>query len=191
MLIILLEGPDGAGKTYLANKFIEKYKFSYIHSTRPKNPGNIHEYSVNTWSAAKLLSVNDMDVIVDRHFLSQIIYQEVFEKGKSSEDFTSPAFLNGFDKIIICLPEKEKYFEKFQQLKEEREELYNNMTDIYKGYENIYEGFLQHQIENKFYNSIIAEGGLKRLPNVYKYDMYNTDLDKFIVSIKEGVNYEY
>lgn len=184
--IILLEGPDGSGKTYLSNKIVEKYKASYIHSSRPKDKDDIHYPSIYTWTAAELIKKSNCDVILDRHFLSQIIYQEVFEKGKSSENFSSPCFMNGFDKIVICLPEKEKYLEKFNSLKNEREELYDNMNEIYEAYKNLYYGIEQNLIKNQFFNEVIKNGGLKMLNNVVLYDMYNDNIEEIIEKVMKG-----
>lgn len=183
--IILVEGPDGSGKSTLCLDIMNRYKASYIHSSRPKNKNDIHGQFIHNMSAAHLIKETGCDVILDRHFLSQIVYQGVFEDQGTIERFSATAFINSIDKIVLCIPSnKEKYLERFNKLKSDRYELYQNMEDVYEGYLSLYTGIKTcDKINNEFYDMIINGGGLKNNNKVVLYDMDKVnkdDINKFV-----------
>lgn len=95
---IILEGPDGGGKTTLANKLAKKYGLEIIHMTR-RDSMKFKHLSV-------LLDKDD--VIWDRQFISEYVYSNVFNRPKVllEEDYKN-LFKKVDDlkiKILICLP---------------------------------------------------------------------------------------
>lgn len=184
-MIILVEGPDGSGKSTLCNNIIENHKASYIHLSRPKNKLDIHSQFIHSMSAAHLLNESGSDVILDRHFLSQIVYQGIFNDQNTIEKFSATAFMNIIDKIILCIPgDKNKYLDRFNNLKTNRYEMYQNMEDVYDAYLSLYTGEkICNKIDNEFYDMIINEGGLKNNPKVILYDMNKiskNNISKFV-----------
>jgi len=75
--IIVLEGADASGKTTLANYFREKYGARYLHSTVRRDIWRWHLGALNL--ACKL--ADHHLVVLDRHWLSELIYGLVFRGG--------------------------------------------------------------------------------------------------------------
>lgn len=72
-MIIILEGPDGSGKTTLANKLHQQTGYQLLHRTQPKNEEDkkrmMDEY-IQVLKAGK-------NVIMDRSWYSEMVYGPV------------------------------------------------------------------------------------------------------------------
>lgn len=123
---ILIEGPDGAGKSTLARKLEKQIKeenpnatVEIIHNSYIKDDDEYKKLNDNL--ILKLLynkASTDMVYIVDRFLLSEVIYGTVF-RGKSRVDMISVLRANGlFEKVFICCPTPE-YFNIYQHLYEQ------------------------------------------------------------------------
>lgn len=158
---ILLEGPDGTGKSTLANTLKERFGYEYIHLSKDDfDKGCDTDFFEKFY---ELIKCED-NIIVDRAIFSNIIYGEVFNNGCISKTLADLIF-SEFDWAIICLPHnKEKYLENFNMLKNEREEMFSNMTEVYDRFLELYLA-LQHKY------------------NVVRYDMF-CDPSYFIPKIK-------
>lgn len=136
--LIVLEGPDGTGKTTLANYLIEKYNAVYIHRTWSKDlEQEMQSYILRSIHAAIELAQNEV-VILDRSWISEFIYSDVYREGTNWPEL-APIAINLLKdaKYIFCMPLSssiEKYFADFEKLKEEREEMYESVTDCFKAY---------------------------------------------------------
>lgn len=75
--IIVIDGPDACGKTFLARKFCEQYGGRYLHLTLRKKM--LEHQAVSLHLAAKW-SVNH-PVVIDRHWISEQIYGGVYRSG--------------------------------------------------------------------------------------------------------------
>lgn len=75
---IILEGPDGAGKTTLANILAFKYGLDICHCTA-KDPNDFAFYKE---------SVRKDNIVWDRHTIGELIYPEIFSRKQniSAED---------------------------------------------------------------------------------------------------------
>lgn len=99
---IILDGPDGVGKSTLAKKIQERFNItSYIHLTG-NDPKDFNFYDA---------MISKTDVIFDRSFLSERIYAKVFEREpvltlKELSLLTYTAEEKDII-VIICLAEKE------------------------------------------------------------------------------------
>ena len=130
-MVVLVEGPDGSGKTTLCNVFINKYGFTYIHLGPQVD---IEETYKN------LISQLKGDVVIDRAILSNEVYSEVYG-GTRLSDKKYAEMVHLIDRVILCLPkDKDRYLKEFKKLKGEREELYKddmervyNLFSRYKG----------------------------------------------------------
>lgn len=77
-MIIVLEGVDGAGKTTLANILAKTYNAGIIHATR-ETPNNW------AWFNELMDVARDRNVIMDRSFWGQFVYQDPEERKLSWE----------------------------------------------------------------------------------------------------------
>lgn len=178
--IIQIEGPDGAGKSYLASRILEKTKAAYIHvSNYPNKAQTMLQHNPmmdfgEEWAHRRDLS----PVVLDRHWLTLFVYTMVFDN--QSDQVRVINFLadnlhvwkDRADKIVICLPPKGKYLERFEKLKNERQELYKDMGQIYDAFWALYNGKV---LDNPVCNTLLGRhlmsgGGLKNWPNVVLYD---------------------
>lgn len=99
---IILDGPDGVGKTTLAKKIQKRFNItSYIHLTY-KDPEDFNFYKT---------MLSKTDVIFDRSFLSERIYAKIFKREPqlTLEEFSKLTRVVEDEDIIviICLAEKE------------------------------------------------------------------------------------
>ena len=72
-MMIVLEGVDGAGKTTLANILAKTYNAGIIHATR-ETPNNW------AWFSELMDVARDRNVIMDRSFWGQFVYQDPEER---------------------------------------------------------------------------------------------------------------
>ena len=77
-MMIVLEGVDGAGKTTLANILAKTYNAGIIHATR-ETPNNW------AWFNELMDVARDRNVIMDRSFWGQFVYQDPEERKLSWE----------------------------------------------------------------------------------------------------------
>ncbi len=78
IVIILLEGPDGTGKTTLAHDLAEKHGLEYLHFDIPDKP------PLDYWFET-LINVNK-PMVIDRLHLSEDAYGPVFRDGSALTD---------------------------------------------------------------------------------------------------------
>ena len=85
MITIILEGPDGAGKSTLAKKiemiageFVTVRGVRKVHADRPKPLENYFEYFVNIISKAYLDKIDLL--ILDRSWYSEVVYADTMKR---------------------------------------------------------------------------------------------------------------
>lgn len=96
---IILEGPDGAGKSTLAKKLAVKYNLDTGHMTR-LDP---MDYMFLSQTLRK------ENMVWDRHFISEIVYSITYNREcslskKQIDDLFGQCNEEGI-KLLICLPE--------------------------------------------------------------------------------------
>lgn len=134
--IIIIEGADACGKTTLAKRLAFDYNGIIFHQTyRFKN--KIPLYHLAILRKALKLSKKKL-VILDRLHISEYIYGKIYRNEQRW-----PWMLNTFNRIcqelnipiIICLPHSLKQgLEWFNKSKNERPELYNDITQTIEEY---------------------------------------------------------
>lgn len=75
--IVIIDGPDGLGKTTWSREFAQMHNGRYLHLTLRKNMFAYQAMSLSTairWS-------KKCPVVIDRHWPSEIIYSEVYRDG--------------------------------------------------------------------------------------------------------------
>lgn len=143
--IIVLDGPDGVGKTTLAEAMVKELGAHHIHLTyRFKNKMfGYHTaaiYQALRWSKVK-------PVILDRWWMSEKVYADAYRGGTHY-----PLAHRLFEKValkhaiayVLCMPsDKEAYLKHYNDLKGRRVEMYDS------GMEKVYEGF--RQVLNRYW----------------------------------------
>lgn len=204
--IILIEGPDSTGKTSLYNAINNLTKAAYIHITKPKEDTEqaYLDMYVNTLEAAKLIKATGQYVVLDRHLISNIIYDRIFENiVRDNKDFIETMFKT-IDCFVMSLPSnKEIYLKKFEEMKSTREELYKDMSSIYDAYYDLWNGvdnLTDAELDNlctdhEWYFEVLKNWDSLRIYLVENYqnvkwahyDMQNTTLDKLEEFVKENI----
>lgn len=76
--MVIIEGPDGAGKSSLASELCNKFGFAYWHAGVPQPNENVFE----TYTKVVLDAIRkDRDIVFDRLNLCELIYGEVMRDG--------------------------------------------------------------------------------------------------------------
>lgn len=177
--LIILDGPDGAGKTTLAKRICEKHNGKYFHLTyRWKN--SMFEY--HTAALHHALSLADKQlVIIDRLWMSEIIYATVYRGGSNW-----PHMGRMMDRVIrkhagmyvLCFDESMKsHQDRFMKLKDSREEMYSDTTDVWALYYSLYHGDIPVGFGSDYYSDLVSGPGLKRRGDVWKYSIDNEGRD--------------
>lgn len=130
MMRILIDGPDGSGKSTLCDELV-KQGFHYIHLERVDE--DIDEY----WKRV----INELKkyerVVMDRGFISNIIYSTVFGDTSMMSSDTLREQLDLLDVIVLAIPSnKYHYLHSFSSLCDSRLELYTEMSHIYDEFSN-------------------------------------------------------
>jgi len=176
--IIILEGPDGAGKTTLARQVMERYEKEtgvtpcYMHG-RPRR--NVWPWYVASLRRAARESLRRL-VVVDRHWVSECIYGTVLRNG--------PAFganaralhrhwlhLGAF--YVLCAPDAEFIVGEHVGLMRGREELVkklDHVRDIATRYVDLVKGSVVRDPQGDYVEQLSNQGGVKGHANWYHYD---------------------
>lgn len=136
--VILLEGPDGSGKTTLANRLIKLFGGgTYIHLTYRFKDRMPDYHGAMLRKAIRLARKGEL-VIIDRLHISEAIYAKVYRHGSKW-----PWMLETFNYLcekhniikVLCVPKDvNQGLNWFNKAKEERPEMYDDITDVIKEY---------------------------------------------------------
>lgn len=194
--LITLDGPDCSGKSTLAQKFVELYGAEYIHLTwSPALETVMDAYRINAIGYAIALSSTKL-VILDRPWISQVIYAEVFRGGTKWPDLIEQCdkLLQAASALqIICLPKsvKEGNDNFANSGKSPNEELYKNVNDVVEAFIAVYDGDIRtfNPTSSKYLSSLMRDGGIKNRQDFVKYDMLvdGRALDTYVHSTVEAL----
>ena len=133
---IVVEGPDGSGKTTLANTLCEYLGLEYKHLTYIEKPEDMYEQ----FREAEDLMFKG-GILLDRYIMSNKVYakatgdKEVYESNRFWYNM-SVLIQSGRVYHITCLPApKDFYISEFRRLCKERDELYTSETLMSKVYD--------------------------------------------------------
>jgi DNA polymerase III delta prime subunit len=133
--VIILEGPDGAGKTTLADLLANYHGFVRWHTNKPSR----NEYVFKTYTDLLIKALNhDQPVVFDRLHLGETIYGPVM-RGK---DLLGPLGVRLINRVIvardvkfvICLPDKWLFRHIFNTRGDDYIKQYDKASDIYDMY---------------------------------------------------------
>lgn len=178
--LVIVDGCDGTGKTTLAQAICKKFDGIYMHNTyrwKDKMP----LYHTAALHRALKLSKTRL-VVIDRLWMSEAIYAEVYRGGSPW-----PHMGRMIDRIVrkhsgvyILTLSPEGHKERFQQLKSEREEMYDDVEAVRIRYEQLYHGGFA--IHDRDYAQQLSVHGMKYRHDVlgYRYDVEGKDMDKYM-----------
>lgn len=135
---IVLEGPDGSGKTTLAEKLCKALDLEYMHLTYLKDPEAMYAQFVKADRA-----LQRGGVLVDRYIMSNYAYSAASDvpvvKHASKFLHTMQALIRSNSVYhILCMPvDRRAYLMEFERLSKARDEMYKSvryMDSVYDEY---------------------------------------------------------
>lgn len=159
---IIIEGPDGVGKSTLVEKLKQHYNIDSIRLSY-KDPKDFNFYD-------RILEKTDC--IFDRHFLSEIVYSKLFRRGcELSWDETVELFNKTQDlniPIFILDTDKEEILKRFKMRPEkENQTIIDNISYLQTEFDILATMFGIEVIDTTkvSFNEIIRKVELKREKN--------------------------
>jgi adenylate kinase family enzyme len=194
-MFIILEGADGTGKTTLAKRLQEMFSWNYVHCSYNKDWNMPSYFTKKIYKALLLTKKTNLPTIIDRLWISELIYSEVYREGSKW-----PFIGTIFDKIlknmgclyIFCISLNTDYEERFTTLCSDRKEMYlNKMTQVNDLYIDFVCGnkVLKCSERNKGLEKIIRKGFVHINKNSLIYfdsDWKNIDNFCEIVAMKQN-----
>lgn len=133
MKIYILEGPDGVGKTTLANEIAEQKKASVLHSYFDKD-WDIRQHHLDMWRAAQIIS-KWRPVVLDRWAPSEYVYGNVF-RGAPGYDVMDLLWEFDDTNVVWIICRNDNVIENHLKNKQERVEMFETMEGVTKGFDD-------------------------------------------------------
>ena len=128
--LIVLEGHDGSGKSYLASKICERFNAVYLHQ-KYKFKNKIFTYhTARLWKAIKLSQ--ERLVVLDRLWLSETIYSAIYRQNGSwplEGRMMDRVLLKHCAMNVICFDDPHVAKQRHEKLVGERDELFKDRMD--------------------------------------------------------------
>lgn len=170
--MIIVEGPDNAGKTTLCNALAIEMKKSVVHSPNHKDMlGDTDNWYL--WILKSLAAADNPDIIYDRHpLISEQVYgpllrdKNVFSEGVGLVLYE--AFLRKSPLIIFCCPPTDRItdFGSREQLEGVKENALGMVTR--------YRSFIHELFHHELYQG-----------DVIKYDYTSCPIERILEEIRE------
>lgn len=171
--IIILEGPDGAGKTTLGREIVRQSGGLYMHLTLKSKMWR-YQTAALRWACRESMTKL---VVVDRHWISELIYGKIY-RNLSQFPIAARAMHRTWLRFgalyVMCCPPPKYVVETVQRLKGERKEMYeadNKMWKIAQLYEEMYHGKLTTPLLGDLTQQITGLGGATTMVNWELYDV--------------------
>lgn len=136
--VIILEGPDGSGKTTLANTLATDHGFKVIHSGVPKETNGhdlFNTYLMDLWLALH----EDQPVVFDRLYLGELIYGPIM-RGRSLLTDHHQRMLDrvvmAYDiKHVLCLPPRPVAYDNWRAKKQDYVDHETKWGQVFEAYD--------------------------------------------------------
>ena len=178
--LIVIDGCDGTGKTTLAEALCKKFDGHYLHNTY-RWPTKMPLYHTASLHHALKLAKHKL-VVIDRLWMSEAIYADVYRGGSPWPHMgrTIDRIVRRFGGMYILTQSPEGHREKFNQLKAERREMYDDVDQVRIRYDMLYEGgFAGH---DRDYVQQLSVNGMRFRNDVlpYRYDIEGQSMDVYM-----------
>lgn len=179
--IIVLDGADGTGKTTLAKEFTKMFGGDYIHLTWSEEiEKNMDSYILEKLKSAIKTSQTKL-VIIDRLWISEALYSLCYRNAtKWNGMHLFIDFICKENKVlnILCIGEQQKVLARFDKLKSERVEMYENIENVVTAYNALWAGgYAGLDFKSEYINHIANSGGLCLRNDFIKYDIEHEGKD--------------
>lgn len=139
--LIILDGPDGAGKTSLAREIVRQTGGVYMHQTyRWKD--RMFTYHLAALHRAIKLSETRF-VVIDRLWMSEVCYANAYRGGSTwplAYRFLERLILKHAALEVVCLPENLRdHLRDYETLKNERDEMYSDISPVCIEYHKLWD----------------------------------------------------
>lgn len=166
-MIVILEGPDGAGKTTLANELVKRYSDAessalYLHSRHHKN-----QWLYDVALARRAITAHSCGrtVIVDRCWIGDNIYGRIYRNGGGTWVRQLDALFRRYGAVyVFCLPARETVIAAHKAKHAAGLEKFATVDKIYDAYYDLWNGggLLTYMKEGMSYvEQLSAYGGWK------------------------------
>jgi len=204
---IILEGPDGAGKTTLARAIHERFGdpaqalTSYRHLTYVAEPRvslrqmlDSLQWAEERWQAGQLS-------LIDRHWVSECLYDQVYRRGLSPVSrfayVMDALFARQRGVYVLCLPrDVESARRAHARNREERPEMYDSIDEVAQLYLDLWRNEHTADVSFRRYGHIrnragllLLGGGVCSRHNWLRYCFEDPDFsaDRFLDELGETV----
>jgi hypothetical protein len=175
IMIIVLEGSDGTGKTFLAKEFCEMYDARYIHAGYKFKDKQFTYHTAIIHQALEHIKKTGQPVVIDRWWISESVYAEVYRGGTRwplMGRFMDRILRKAGGVYVFCLHDGgiNDYAEKFKDLKKNRKEMYDDPSDIAAMYKELWSGAYKSGYDTHA-NQIAENGGFSMRDDCFKYSI--------------------
>lgn len=189
-MIIILDGPDGTGKTTLAQELCKAFDARYLHLTyRWKD--KIFDYHT---AAMRFAARSKKPIVIDRWWPSEAVYAKAYRGGSEW-----PLQGRMCDRVakkygamyIYCLPDSvEAAVAHHAKLKATREEMYEDISDVASLYLKLTGGESTHEDDGQYIDQLIRTGGVQWHDDVMTYTIseWGHCMDLFIERVAQRMD---
>lgn len=160
--IIILEGPDGAGKTTLGREIVRQTDGLYMHLTLKSKMWR-YQTAALRWAVRE--SQHRL-VVVDRHWITELIYGKVY-RNHSHFPIAARAMHRTWLRFgalyVLCCPPPDYVVETVRRLKGERKEMYEadqKMREVAQRFLDVWHGDKTRPLQGDLAQQLASLGGM-------------------------------
>lgn len=182
-MILVVEGADGSGKSYLCRHFVEAYSARYMHSRVWRDCARWHRGIVR-----RALRLHERGEVVccDRLWPSEQIYGPIFRGHCYSDEVAAEldfAIRSVPHVYVLCVPsDMRKHLARFESSRADGREAFDRVEAVAQRYDGLLRGCVAHPGDNLVDRFIrfgdFATTGGRRVVH-YDIDRDGGDLPKF------------
>jgi hypothetical protein len=135
--LIIIDGPDGSGKTTLAKEIVRRTGAHYIHLTYRHKLRMFTYHTAALHRATKLIAQGKL-VVIDRLWMSELCYANAYRSGSAwplMRRFMTRVINKHGAISVVSLPVNTRdHLHAYEQLKLTRQEMYNDILPVVMQY---------------------------------------------------------